>query len=247
MPKDNGKDTRLVFHLSYPRLGKTKQQKSVNGNTLKEICTVKYPDFDKAIQLCMATGAKKCKLGHSDVRSAFRNLCMNKSAWKFLLMKARSPIDNQWYYFVDKCLPFGASISCAHFQLVSDAIAHIVRYRTKKDLVNYLDDFLFIALLANMCNMQVETFLQVCHEINLLISEEKTFWASSIIIFLGLIIDAIAWTVSVPVEKITKAAILIDRVLEKSSKKITVNQLQKICGFLNFLCHCVLLGRAFTR
>ena len=166
-PKDNGKNTRLIFHLPYPRLGKTKQQKSVNGNTPKEVCTVMYSDFDKAIQLCMAAGAKKCKLGCSDIRSAFRNLCMKKSAWKFWLMKARSPIDGQWYYFVDKCLPFDASICCAHFQLASDAMAHIVKYRTKRDLVNYLDDFLFVALLANMCNMQVETFLQMCHEINL--------------------------------------------------------------------------------
>ena len=59
----------------------------------------------------------------------------------------RSPIDNEIYYFVDKCLPFGASISCVHFQSFSDAVAHVMRVKTGMENVNYLDDFLFIALL----------------------------------------------------------------------------------------------------
>ena len=36
--KDNGRDTRLIFHLSYPR----NSQKSVNANTPKEKCSVIY-------------------------------------------------------------------------------------------------------------------------------------------------------------------------------------------------------------
>ena len=40
---------------------------------------------------------------------------------------------------------------------------------------------------------------------------------------------------------------LIDSVLNKKSRKVTLNQLQKICGFLNFLGRCIIPGRAFTR
>ena len=94
VPKDNGKDTRLVFHLSYPR--NNKPPKSVNANTPAEDCKVTYPMFDEAIHLCLKAG-KNCKLCCSDVRSAFRNLSMNKCSWKFLVMKARLPFDRQWY------------------------------------------------------------------------------------------------------------------------------------------------------
>ena len=80
-------------------------------------------------------------------------------------MKAESPIDGQMYFFVDKCLPFGSSISCAHFQHFSDAVAHIVRHKTGKDLINYLDDYLFIALLKAICEGQLQTFLG-CLRIN---------------------------------------------------------------------------------
>ena len=144
VPKDGGKDTRLIFHLSYPRGKGT----SVNANTPKELCNVKYPDFNEAIQLCIKAGIG-CKTAKSDMQSAFRNLGIKKEHWKYLVMMAISPIDGNKYYFVDKCLPFGASISCSHFQRFSNAVKHIVQYRTKKDLVNYMDDFFLCSFIAN--------------------------------------------------------------------------------------------------
>ena len=242
VPKDGGKDTRLIFHLSYPRGKGT----SVNANTPPEICKVKYPDFNEAIQLCLREG-KNCKLSKSDMKSAFRNMGIKKKDWKYLVMKATSPSDGKTYYFVDKCLPFGASISCSHFQRFSNAIKHIVQFKTKKELVNYLDDFLFAALLKLLCDMQVNTFLRICEEIKFPVSLEKTFWGSTKMTFLGMLIDTVNQCVAIPIEKIRKAVLLINEILHKKSKKITLNQLQTICGFLNFLGKCVIPGRAFTR
>ena len=48
-------------------------------------------------------------------------------------------------------------------------------------------------------------------------------------------------------DKVTKAVSLIRSILKKSSKKVTSNKLQKVCGCLNFLGRCVIPGRAFTR
>ena len=53
--------------------------------------------------------------------------------------------------------------------------------------------------------------------------------------------------VFVPIDKVLKALEMIDAALNKRSKKITLHQLQKLCGFLNFLCRCVVPGRTFTR
>ena len=78
------------------------------------------------------------------MKSAFRNLGIKRKHWKFLIMKATNPMDGKTYYFVDNCLPFGASISCSHFQRFSNAVKHIVQFKTKKDLVNYMDDFFFV-------------------------------------------------------------------------------------------------------
>ena len=111
-------------------------------------------------------GNKVIFIGKSDLRSVFGNLGMRKDQFFLLVMKARSPFDGKMYYFVDKCLPFDASISCAHFQNFSDAVAHVMRCRTKRDLVNYLDDFLFTALLKYLCDAQIQQFLDLCAEIN---------------------------------------------------------------------------------
>ena len=98
-----------------------------------------------------------------------------------------------------------------------------------------------------LCNNQVQAFLDICDTISFPVSIEKTFWGTTKLVFIGLLIDTVNQCVCIPVEKVNKAVILIDSVLQKSSRKVMLNQLQKICGFLNFLGRCVIPGRAFTR
>ena len=161
VPKDDGRDMHLIFHLSHPRVAKGKCSSSVNANTPEHLCKVKYPDFNEAVLRCIQEG-KNCKLAKSDNRSAFCNLGILHDQWRYLILKARNPIDGKWYFFVDKCLPFGASISCSHYQAVSDAVAYLVQFRTGKVVVNYLDDYLFAHYFCNLCNQQVEVFLNIC-------------------------------------------------------------------------------------
>ena len=144
-------------------------------------------------------------------------------------------------------MPFGASISCAIFQAFSDSIAHLVQFRTKKPLVNYLDDFFFAALCKALCDGQVNVFLDICDSICFPVSLEKTFWGCQLMTFLGLLIDTINQKIGIPMDKLQKATELIQFVLNKKSKKITLQELQHLTGFLNFLCRCVVPGRAFLR
>ena len=150
-------------------------------------------------------------------------------------------------YFVDKCLPFGSSISCAIFQAISDAIAWIVQYRTKKANVNYLDDYLFAALKKIWCDQQMEVFLEVCRDICFPVAMEKTFWGTTRLVFLGMLLDTVRQVICIPVDKLTKAINWIDYFLNKRNKKATVLEFQKLCGILNFLCRCIVPGRAFIR
>ena len=243
VPKDNGTKTRLIFHLSHPRNGKNE---SVNANTPEELCKVKYSDFDEAVIRCIEEGIG-CKIAKSDMTSAFRNLGIRKDQRFLLIMKAESPINGKTYYFVDKCLPFGAAISCAIFQAFSNAVAHLVKFRTKKQVINYLDDYFFTALTKLLCDMQVQTFLDICKEINFPVSLDKTFWGMTQLVFLGLLIDTVARIITIPKEKIEKGIELITTILSSKKGKITVHQLQRLCGFLNFLGKAIIPGRVFTR
>ena len=235
--KDEGKKTRIIFHLSHPRDGVS----SVNAGIPKEKCSVRYPDFEEAVALCISVG-KTGKIGKTDLSSAFRHVPMSKDSWPLLVMMAVCPLNNKIYYFVDKCLPFGSSISCSYFQKISDAIAAIVRHKTKKDTVNYLDDFFFAAILKYLCDQQIEIFVQVCKDIKFPVTVEKTFWGSGTLVFLGLLLDMVKQLVCIPAEKVEKAIEMVDYFLQKDNKKVTVLQIQKLCRYLNFLCRCLLPG-----
>ena len=130
VPKDGGKKTRLIFHLSFPR----NTEDSVNANIPKDLCTVKYQSIDDAIRICnklLEEASHKNSAGilagaKSDLTSAFRHIPIKRKFWRFLVMKAQHPKTGKFYYFVDKCMPFGASISCVIFQKISDAISLLV-------------------------------------------------------------------------------------------------------------------------
>ena len=98
VPKDKGLKTRLIFHLSYPKDGD-----SVNSGILKEYCTVHYPDFKCAVDLCIEAG-RFCKLAKSDMSSAFRHVPLRWDQWFLMVMRATHPVTKRTYFFVDKCL-----------------------------------------------------------------------------------------------------------------------------------------------
>ena len=162
-------------------------------------------------------------------------------------MKAYHPVTGRLQYFVDKCLPFGASISCAHFQRFSNALCHIVQVMTGRrfSIIKYLDDFLFIDISEERCNSLVSSFLDICEDIHLPVSLEKTEWATTKITFLGILLSGDTLTLGIPTDKRDKALRLLSTVMD--CRKTTVKQLQVLTGFLNFLGRAVFSGRAFTR
>ena len=245
VPKDGGTKTRLIFHLSYPK----NSGRSVNANTPHKFCHVVYKDFDHAIRRCLeeAELGDDIYLAKADLVSAFRNLGIHPEDWRWLVLKAQHPKTLKVYYFVDKCLPFGHAISCALFQKISDGIEWVFRHRSKKESVNYLDDFLFVAVYRDYCNRQLKIFIQVCYEICFPVSTEKTCAASKTMVFLGLLIDALNNRVSVPFEKVLKAVQLIENMIKRKSRKTTLLELQTLAGYLNFLCKAIIPGRPFTR
>ena len=172
VPKSGGK-TRLIFHLSYD-FGKKFCQRSVNFHTPQHLCTVKYNDLNSAVRQCLEllnlnkiNGKTEIYYSKSDCSHAFRILPIKIQHRKFLTMKARHPVTGQWWYFVDKCLPFGSSISCAQFEAFSDALRHITEWKLKLTICihippaisNYLDDFLFMALMKLVCDGMMSQFL----------------------------------------------------------------------------------------
>ena len=130
VPKDHGKKTRLIFHLSYPRHNGT----SVNAGIPKSECTVKYPDFEEAVKMCLKLKSQQIFVGKSDMSMAFRHILLKVQDFKLMILKAYYPITDELWYYIDKCLPFGSLISCKIFQEISNSIAYLMSFKTKDQL-----------------------------------------------------------------------------------------------------------------
>ena len=184
--------------------------------------------------------------GKTDASSTFRVLPLKRLCFCWMVVKAVDPSDNKMKYFIDKCLPFGASISCALYQKFSDALRFIIEHRSgKKAITNYLDDFLFAAITCWLCNQLMIQFIELCQDINVPIADDKTEWATVCIMFLGILLDGDSFILSIPIDKQRKALNLLNKVTNKC--KVTIKQLQILAGYLNFLNTAIAPGRTFTR
>ena len=182
-----GEKTRLIFHLSYQFQS---GNEFINASTPAEDCSVKYKDLDEAVCLCcelLAAEGEEMTIffSKSDLSSAFRLIPLFPGEYRWLVMMAKHPVMDETFYFIDKCLPFGHSISCSHFQHFSNALKHILEWKTGKNwIVNYLDDFLFIATTKEDCDWLMDEFLELCDQLGVPVAMEKTEWGSGQMVFL---------------------------------------------------------------
>ena len=257
VPKDGGKQTRLIFHLSY-NFGPEEHQKSLNYHTPADMCSVKYKDLDYTVKTCLkllikddrrAKGNKKKILYYSksDVRAAFRLVPILPSQHCYLLFTAKHPITGEPRFFAEKNLPFGASVSCARFQIFSESLRHITEAMGDRSfrITNYLDDFLFIGETKEDSNFLVRKFIEICQFIGCPIARNKTEWADSRVVFLGMLLDGVNHCLVIPEEKRVKALNIVQWVLDQ--RKITIKMVQRLTGILNFLNKAIVPGRAFTQ
>ena len=238
VPKANGQ-TRMIFHLSFDF--DEEVNRSINFYTPYEICSVKYKDLDHAVRNCIQlitsrNGTVQIHFAKSNLKNAFRLAPVSPLQHFLLLSKAVNPLNGRTMYFVKKCLPFGASISCSLFQKFSDSLQFLVENIAGRKLVirNYLDDYLFLYDSEHVCNGLVSLFLSVCEHIGCPVSLDKTQFASKSIQFLGVELNGASHTLRVPEDKRRKAVHLINWILAQKGKA-TVKLIQRLTGTLNFL------------
>ena len=114
----------------------------------------------------------------------------------------------------------------------------------KDCIINYLDDFLFLATSKEECDFLVKEFLVLCKRLGVLVAEEKTEWGDTRVIFLGILIEGEFHVLSIPEEKRTRAVNMLKVFVAK--RKATIKDLQRLSGYLNFLTRAIFPGRTFT-
>lgn len=237
IPKSVPGSFRLIHNLSYPASG------SVNDGINKQLCTVHYSNFDDAVNLVVRAGAGAL-LAKADIKSAFRLLPIHPEDFCLLGVKLSGS------YYVDKALPMGASCAPALFETFSTFLEWVIKKQSGyESICHYADDFLFVGRDCpggrSPCLEILNCFRNVCMGLGVPLAEDKTVGPTTQLTFLGLEINSVSQTVSVPGDKLLKIS---EKVLVVAqSKKVSLRSLQSLVGSLSFICRAVAPGRAFLR
>ncbi len=236
VPKAEPGKVRMIHHLSYPR------GDSLNDGIDRAYCSVQYTQFDEAVHTVVGVG-QGALMAKKDIESAFRLLPVHPSDFDLLGMKLGDS------YYVDKALPMGASCSPALFETFSTFLEWAARSAAASDnIVHFADDYLLAGRDddSNMsCARLVRVFEQVCEHLGVPLAEEKSIAPTTKIVYLGIQIDSIRQSLSIPQEKLERIVAKIESALQAT--KLSLKEIQSLIGSLSFVCRVVAPGRPFIR
>ena len=230
--KDDG-TYRLITDLSYPKGG------AVNDFIAKEEFSVEYSRFDDATSLVRQRG-RNCLMCKMDIRHAFRVLPIRPSQLRFMGTRWKG------YYFVDFRFPFGLRSSPGVFTRFADAVCWIIQHVYELPYsIHYSDDFFIITLHPNTAFNDFERALQAFKDLGIPVADEKTIGPTTALVYLGILIDSMYLTMSVPERKVRELLSLLG--MWSDRRKCTKTELLSLTGKLSTICKVVEPGRIFVR
>ena len=183
-----------------------------------------------------------------DIRAAYRSVCIRPEhrclqglKWQF------GKLDKSKYeYYVDNFLCFGCSSSPGIFQRLSGAVTRMMKRMGYTCVyVEYLDDFLIIGDTYEQCRIGQHALIKLLIRLGFYISWDKLVSPCQNITFLGLNLDSITMSISLPNDKIVKLQDTLRQFV--SLKRVKKRDLQSLAGSLAFASTVIKAGRTFSR
>ena len=224
---------RLILDLSSPLYS------SVNDGIAKDLCSLKYATVDQAVQqiLRLGTGTLLAKI---DIQHAFRNIPVHPADRKYLGMSWKGNI------YVDTVLPFGLRSAPKIFNSVADALEWVLLNSGVTYVIHYLDDFLSAGAPASQeCSNNLQITTSTCDTLGLPLKHEKVEGPTTLLVFLGVLLDTIAMEMRLPDGKLEELRHLLATWSSKRAGK--KRELLSLIGKLSHAAKIVVPGRIFLR
>ena len=227
---------RLIHNLAFPY-----NEGSVNRSIPPEESSVQYHYIGELIQLALQLGKDiwGCRV---DFSHAFRNLAVLLEDLALLGFT----LDGK--YYLNSSVPFGASSSCKIFERVATVLQWIVTSETGwRWISHYLDDFPMLAKTREGLLEQIEKYKALMKRIGMPIAEEKMLRPTQFLEYLGLLLNLLDLTLQIPDDKRISNIEKIDKLITAHRKRenVTVKEIQKVAGSLNFICSAIPAGKVF--
>ena len=135
------------------------------------------------------------------------------------------------------------------FNLFAETFHWILPNELAKDhfpaeIIHYLDDFLIILPSDQNPETYCSKFARICSLVGLSIKQAKSE-EGMVVSFGGIELDTKNMAIRLPISKLAKARMIVESAVSLTS--VSLLDLQRITGYLNFVTVVVTLGRAFLR
>ena len=184
-------------------------------------------------------------LGKLDLQSAYRSVGIRRSNYQYTGLKWRFSGDTHDTYMTDTRLPFGSSRSPGIFNSLSQGVLSIMRKKGYFNIVVYLDDYIFVCSSYEECQRTMLALMRVLRELGFSINYNKVVGPAQKLVFLGIQIDTVNMTLSLPDPKITDLKVCLNKIF--ASDKVSKKKLQSLVGKLNWACQVIYGGRFHLR
>ena len=225
---------RLIVDLSSPRSA------SVNDGIHTNLCSLKYAAIDQALLFIRRLGHGTL-LAKFELKSAYRMVPVHPSNQQLL------GINWQGLTYSDAALPFGLRSAPKIFSAVADTLAWAMFSNGVEFFIHYLDDFLiFGPPQSDTALTSLTTALRTCSQLHFPVAADKTAGPSTILVFLGILINTSDGSLSLPPEKLSRLHTLLQ---QWQNRKVSPSkrELLSLLGVLSHAATVIRPGRAFVR
>jgi len=107
--------------------------------------------------------------------------------------------------YIDRALPFGLRSAPKIFNALADFIAWVLACNGIHYQLQYLDDYLFLATQdSNLGSQLLSVALQTLHQLGITVAVHKTEGPTTVLIFLGILIDTHRFELRLPTDKLLR-------------------------------------------
>ena len=241
-PRKRSDKYRIIHDLSWP------PGQSINDFISKDDSSVEYVSFDHVAQKVHTYG-RGTLLSKLDLANAYKHTLVRPEDWDLLgcTWTTRDHTGSAiTEYFIDVTLPFGLRSSAKLFSEVAHALKLSMLYNGATDIEQYLDDYItFGPRASSVCSNNLTIMLDTCEYIGFKVNPQKVTNPSTVIEFLGLVIDSDKMEVRASHERVSE--IMTELKTFHNRRTCTKRELLSIVGKLMFLSRAVKAGRSFVR
>ena len=187
-------------------------------------------------------GSYMCKV---DLSSAFRHVNLHPSQYQLTGLQWHFSGNKHPTYMFDTRLPFGASESVGCFARITDSVVRMLRRRVSCSVFCYLDDFVIVSDSYDKCRQSMDCLIQLLKDLGFSINWDKVINPSQTITFLGICLNSIEMSMSIPPKKLEE--IRDGAYFWANKPKMTKRELQSLVGKISWAARCVKAIRPMLR